>query len=76
MSERIEYKSDNGYTGVLYGEHSFSVFGEDGREVFHTGSRGINTYDELVEAVETFPEFYDKVLSISHEDIEDEENDI
>lgn len=76
MNKRIEYKSENGYTGVLYGERSLSVFREDGKEVFHTGSRGFNTYAELVEAVETFPEFYDRLLSISHGDIEDEDNDI
>lgn len=76
MNEKIKYKSENGYTGVLYGERSLSVFREDGKEVMHTGSRGFNTYDELVEFVEGFPEFYEKLLDLSHKDLKDEDNDI
>ncbi len=76
MNETIKYTSENGYTGVLYGERSLSIFGEDGKEVMHTGSRGINTYDELVECVEGFPEFYKKLLDLSHKDLKDEDNDI
>ena len=57
MSELIKYTSDNGYTGVLYGEKSLSITDKTGKEVFHTGFRNINTYKELVEFVEDFPEF-------------------
>ncbi len=56
MDETITYTSDNGYTGVLYGKKSFLVK-KDNMTVFHTGSRNINTYEELVEEVEKFPEF-------------------
>lgn len=53
----IEYESDNGYTGRLYGESSFSIYGPDGREVFHTGSRAFDTYKGLKDMVDTYPEF-------------------
>ena len=55
-TRKIEYKSDNGYTGVLYGESSFAVYDKDGYEVMHTGARSFNTYEELVEIVERMPE--------------------
>ena len=52
----IEYKSPNGYRGVLYGKASMSVYDADGKEVLHTGSRKPNTLDELKEVVEKMPE--------------------
>lgn len=58
---KIEYKSDNGYTGVLYGESSLSVYDESGKEVMHTGSRNINTYEELKEHIDGFPVFVAKL---------------
>ena len=61
--KRIEYKSpNNGYTGVLYGERSYIIRDPSGKEVMHTGFRNINTYDELVEHVESFPEFRRRLL--------------
>ena len=57
MSNTIKYTSKNGYTGILYGEKSLAVFDKKGRERMHTGFRTINTYDELVEFVEEFPDF-------------------
>ncbi len=56
MTKTIKFTSENGYSGVLYGESSYSVFDPDGNEVLHTGSRSINTYDELVKSVDKFPE--------------------
>ena len=56
-SETIRYTSDNGYTGVLYGKSSYAIYDKDGKEVLHTGSRNINTYEELVEDVNNFPKF-------------------
>lgn len=53
----IKYTSKNGYTGVLYGRSSLAIYNKDGKEVMHTGFRNINTYEELVEEVESFPEF-------------------
>ena len=69
MSEkRITYTSDNGYTGILYGKRSYAVIDKDGREVMHTGSRNINTYEELKEHVDNFPEFYKMLMSVFEEE--------
>ena len=70
----IKYTSDNGYTGTLYGKSSMSICDKDGVEFFHTGFRTANTYDELVEQVEKFPDFL-KLLKNIPDDI-DEDNDI
>lgn len=70
----IKYTSDNGYTGTLYGKSSMSICDKDGDEIFHTGFRKANTYDELVEQVESFPDFL-KLLKNIPDDI-DEDNDI
>ena len=73
--EPIKYKSENGYTGVLYGWHSFSIKDKRGREVFHTGSRNFDTYERLVEEVEAFPEFIKKLSAIDLDNIEEGEDD-
>lgn len=57
MSGKIEYTSENGYRGVLYGKSSYAVFNRFGKEVFHTGFRGINSFEELKKQVDEFPEF-------------------
>lgn len=64
MSKKIKYTSENGYTGILYGKHSYAVEDKEGREVFHTGSRNINTFEELKKDVDNFPEFLRMVMSI------------
>ena len=62
MNKKIKYTSKNGYTGVMYGNSSLVILDENGKEVFHTGSRTCNTYEELVEQVDTFSEFYNMTL--------------
>jgi hypothetical protein len=57
MRETEYYKSENGYSGALYGESTMSIYDRTGREVLHTGFRDINTEEELIEFVEHFPEF-------------------
>lgn len=69
MDEVIEYKSENGYTGKLYGKSSLSIYNSIGREVMHTCFRTINTLEELKQEVEEFPEFL-RVLS-NKDDFED-----
>ena len=69
MDEVIEYKSENGYTGKLYGKSSLSIYNSIGREVMHTCFRTINTLEELKLEVEKFPEFL-RVLS-NKDDFED-----
>ena len=57
MSDFIEYKSNNGYTGRMYGKTSLSIFETaSGIEVFHTGFRRCNNLKELRKQVEEFPE--------------------
>ena len=66
---RIEYTSENGYTGVLYGKLSFVIHDSAGRMVFHTGFRNINTYDELVKQVEAYPELRKLLLDMKDEEV-------
>ena len=68
MSNYVEYQSGNGYKGILYGRSSFSIRDKDGKEVFHTGFRNINTYEELVERVEEYPEFIRVLLGEEEDD--------
>lgn len=60
----VEYKSDNGYTGVLYGKSSMIIYAPDGSESIHTGNRAINSYEELVEVVDKRPQFMALLRSI------------
>ena len=53
----LTYTSSNGYTGVLYGNRSMSVFDSNDHEVMHTGFRSVNTADELAEFVDNFDQF-------------------
>ena len=72
----IEYTSENGYTGRLYGKSSLSVFDSDGKEVLHTGKRSINTYAELKKQIEGFPAFMESLQSIFDDENCDEDDDI
>ena len=58
--ERIEYKSENGYSGSLYGRASMRIYDKNGNEVLHTGFRNVNTLEELKEVVDNMPEFLEK----------------
>ena len=58
----VSYTSENGYTGVMYSKSSFIVYNPDNEEVFHTGFRTFDTFEELREQVDTFPEFYDMLI--------------
>ncbi len=57
MAYSCRYVSKNGYSGRLYGRSTLVIYDPDGKECFHTYSRKINTYKELVETVDTFPDF-------------------
>ena len=65
----IEYTSLEGYRGVLYGKSSMSIYGPDGKEVLHTGSRTPNTLEELKEVVDKMQEFV-KMLALHWEEME------
>ena len=65
MSDKIKYTSDNGYTGILYGKSSLSIFKPDGTESMHTGSRNINTYEELTKIVDEYPKFIEMLQKMA-----------
>ena len=75
MGETIKYTSKNGYTGVLYGKSSLSIYDFTGKEVLHTGFRKANTYEELVEVVETHPEFMEMLSDAFPKIVNDTEDD-
>ena len=68
----ISYTSPNGYTGILYGERSYSVKDPNGREVMHTGFRNFNTEEELKEHVDNYPKLMELLRTGR---IEKDEND-
>lgn len=55
MSKNISYTHSNGYIGIMYGKSSLVVQNPEGREVYHTGFRSINTLDELKKWLDDFP---------------------
>ena len=68
---QIMVKHENGYYGCLYGKSSMQIF-KDNKEVLHTGSRNINTADELHEILSEMPSFMEK---LENTDFDDEEED-
>ena len=61
MRKTIHARHENGYSGTLYGESSMSIYRPDGHECLHTGSRGINTEEELMDLLAGMPEFFGKM---------------
>lgn len=53
---KIEYTSKDGYTGTLFGAASMTI-SKEGKEVFHTANRAIETVGELKMFVDSFPAF-------------------
>lgn len=53
----LEYRSDNGYTGITYGKSSFVILDSKGRWVMHTGRRAFHTMEDLKKIVDGYPEF-------------------
>lgn len=61
--KKIHYKNkDTGYEGYLYGESSFVLKNEELGHYMHTGSRSINTFEELKEQVDEAPKFFEMLL--------------
>ena len=61
MVGTIKYKHENGFTGVLYGESSLAIYDKNNKKVMHTGFRNINTKEELIELLDKYPDFYNKL---------------
>ena len=55
--KHITYTSKNGYTGILYSKSQMVIRDRYEKEVLHTAKRNVNTIEELIECVDTFPEF-------------------
>ena len=51
------YTSENGYTGKMYGERTLEIYDHEGKVVYKTGRREVNTFTGLVKFVEDFPRF-------------------
>jgi hypothetical protein len=51
---------DNEYYGCLYGKSSMTIY-KGNLEVLHTGSRNINTPDELFELLSEMPEMFENI---------------
>jgi hypothetical protein len=66
----IKYKSENGYSGRLYGKSSMSIYNPQGEEVLHTGSRTPQTYGELKSLVDDYPDFERMLLRIPDDEEE------
>lgn len=77
IPEQIEYTSENGYRGVLYGRSSMIIYNPDGKESMHTGSRNIDTLEELKKVVDAHPAFIEMLRDIANntddEEIEDDD---
>lgn len=58
----IEYTSPEGYTGQLYGKSSYRIVDKYGKEVFYTGYRTINTFEELKADIDEFPVILAKLI--------------
>lgn len=70
--EDIKVEHPNGYSGILYGKRSMVIFYE-GKEVLHTGFRGIKTKEGLYKLLEQMPVFFTN-LDKAFEDNEEDNN--
>lgn len=70
----IIVKHPNGYSGMMYGESSLTVFDSHMRKVLHTGSRNVKTAEELYTTLELMPGFMSLIEKIDElkEDAEDD----
>ena len=68
----IRYKSENGYSGSLYGESSMSIYDPNGKEIMHTYHRTPNTLEELKNIVDGTPAFV-RMLTERFKNMEDED---
>lgn len=60
--QAIKVEHPNGYLGILYGEHSMSVYDSSGNQVLHTGRRTIHTKEDLYNLLERIEEFKKEVM--------------
>jgi hypothetical protein len=58
----IKVEHPNGLSGILYGRSSLAIYDQYGHEILHTGSRNVNTEDELYDILEKTKELLDSAL--------------
>ena len=58
----IKVEHPNGFLGILYGGSSLVVLDEHGHEILQTGSRNVNTEDELYAILEKIPNILNSAL--------------
>lgn len=63
MNDSRAYNHSNGYSAILYGKSSMSVYYE-GKEVMHTGNRNVNTEAEVMEMLAEMPEFLEALSEV------------
>ncbi len=56
----ITYEHQNGFSAVLYGKSSMSIF-KNKKEVLHTGNRIVNTEKDVIDFLDKFPEFMNEM---------------
>lgn len=59
--DMLEYTSENGYTGQLYGGGIYRIIDPYGKEVFCANHSFIMTEEELKKDVDGFPEFVERI---------------
>ena len=57
------YEHKNGYSAKLYGKSSMSIYRPDGKQCMHTGSRNVNTEEEVMKLLEEYPDFQEMLKS-------------
>ena len=67
MVGEIKYTHENGYTGILYGESSLAIYDKTGKMKMHTGSRNINTREELIDLLDNYPSFLEAMDKIAED---------
>ena len=64
----IKVEHPNGYTGVLYGKSSMSIYDEKGHECFHTIHSRIKNEAELCELLEDMPRLMKSLSKLERKD--------
>lgn len=72
----IKVEHPNGFLGILYGKSSMNIYDEDGHEILHTGSRNIDTEEQLYELLEGMQKFVEVMADIVLEDEDDDDSNI
>lgn len=67
----ILVEHENGYSGRLYGKTSMAAY-QGGKEKFHTGSRNINTADELYVFLAGLPRFIEMMCNPFNDEDDDD----